>query len=88
MKEPLAAFKAARLFSPCKLSEISSSTALIDSLVIFSFLIPSIPALTGEFPLYLAAAEDIYSSYDLFYFEKKDTRMTYDNGAVLYERCF
>ena len=38
MKEPLAAFKAACLFSPCKLSEIISSVALIDSLVIFHFL--------------------------------------------------
>ena len=63
-KEPLAVFKAAQLFSPCNLSEISSSVSLIDSLVIFPFLIPSIPALKGEFPLYLAAAEDIYSSYD------------------------
>ena len=62
MKEPIAPFKAAQLFYPCKLSEISSRAALIDSLVIFQFLIPSITALKGEFPLYLTAAEDIYSS--------------------------
>ena len=62
MKEPLAAFKVAQLFYPCKLSEISSSAALIDSLVIFPFLIPSIPVLKGEFPLYLAVVEDIYSA--------------------------
>ena len=71
MKEPLAPFKAAQLFYPCKLSEISSRAALIDSLVIFQFLIPSITALKGEFPLYLAAAEDIYSSYDPLLFWKR-----------------
>ena len=71
MKEPLAPFKAAQFFYPCKLSEISSRAALIDSLVIFQFLIPSITALKGEFPLYLAAAEDIYSSYDPLLFWKR-----------------
>ena len=71
MKEPLAAFKAVQLFSPCKLSEIRSSVALIDSLVIFPFLIPSIPALKGEFPLYLATAEDIYPSYEPLLFCKR-----------------
>ena len=45
MNELLAPFKAAQLFYPCKLSEISSRAALIDSLVIFQFLIPSITAL-------------------------------------------
>ena len=71
IKEPLAPFKAAQLFYPFKLSEISSREALIDSLVIFQFLIPSITALKGEFPLYLAAAEDIYSSYDPLLFWKR-----------------
>ena len=71
MKEPLAPFKAAQLFYPCKLNEINSRAALIDLLVIFQFLIPSITALKGEFPLYLAAAEDIYSSYDPLLFWKR-----------------
>ena len=59
MKEPLAAFKAARLFSPYKLHEMKPDSSVIDSLVSFPFLSSSIPALKDEFPQYVAAVEDI-----------------------------
>ena len=69
MRDPLAAFKAARLFSPSKLNELNPSTAavdsrLVDSLATFPFLTLALPALKEEFPHYIAAAEDIDSSYN------------------------
>ena len=70
MKEPLAAFKAARLFSPYKLHEMKPDSSVIDSLVSFPFLSSSIPALKEEFPQYVAAVEDIDSTHDPLLFWK------------------
>ena len=75
MRDPLAAFKAARLFSPSKLNELNPSTAavdsrLVDSLATFPFLTLALPALKEEFPHYIAAAEDIDSSYNPLTFWK------------------
>ena len=71
MKGPLEAFKAARLFSPSKLSEMNLSVNAIDSLCSFPFLTPFIPALKEEFPQYIALAEDIDPSYDPLLFWKR-----------------
>ena len=72
MKEPLAAFKAARLFSPFKLSEMNPSVAAIDFLASFPFLSSAnVSSLKAEFPLYTAAAEDIDTSYVPLLFWKR-----------------
>ena len=74
MREPLAAFKAARLFSPSKLSEMNPSVAALDSLTSFPFLSPALPNLKAEFPLYAAAAEDIDPSSDpLLFWERHES---------------
>ena len=70
MKQALEAFKAARLFSPSKLHEMRPDDSAVDSLVSFPFLTPAIPALKEEFPLYIAAAEDVDSAYDPLLFWK------------------
>ena len=89
MKEPLAAFKAAKLFSPFKLSEMNPSVAAIDSLASFPFLSSvNISSLKAEFPLYIAAAEDIDASYDPLLFFGKGTKMTYQIGVGLLGWCF
>ena len=64
MKASLEAFKAARLFSPFRLTELNPSITSIDSLTSFPFLCSEIPALKQELPLYQAAAQDIDPSYD------------------------
>lgn len=64
MKQPLAAFKAARLFSPSKVHEMQPDSAAIDSLVTFPFLSNSIAALKCELPQYIAAAEDVNPTHD------------------------
>ena len=71
MKEPLEAFKAARLFSPYKLQEMKPSTGAIDAFVSFPFLFSNISALKAEFPLYIAAAENVDISYDPLQFWKQ-----------------
>ena len=71
MKEPLSAFKAARLFSPSKLHEMRPSIDTIDSLRSFPFLSGAIPDLREEFPQYVAAVEDINSSHDPLFFWKQ-----------------
>lgn len=68
MKAPLEAFKAARLFSPFRLTEINPSVASIDSFAAFPFLAPEIPALKQELPHYHAAAQDIDPGYDVLLF--------------------
>ena len=50
MKVPLKTFKASRLFSLSKLSEMNPSVNAIDSLCSFRFLSPFIPGLKEEFP--------------------------------------
>ena len=83
MKEPLAAFKAARLFSPSKLHEVRPDAQTIDSLTSFPSISPSIPALKEEFPLYVAAAEDVDPSYDplVFWKEYESTLPTWSQAA-------
>ena len=56
------AFKAARIFSPCKLREMEPDCAAVDALSIFSFIQESdLTALKSEFPLYQAATEHVSS---------------------------
>lgn len=71
MKEPLAAFKAARLFSPCKVQEMQPNAVTVDCLVAFPFLSNCIAALKGELAQYLAAAEDVDPTYDPLKFWKR-----------------
>ena len=71
MKEPLAAFKAARLFSPHKVQDMQPSAATVDCLVAFPFLSNSIAALKHELAHYLAAAEDVDPTYDPLKFWKR-----------------
>ena len=71
MKEPLVAFKAARLFSPSKLHEMRPNIEAIDSFTSMPFLLQHIPALKEEFPQYVAAAEDISSSCNPLQFWKE-----------------
>lgn len=71
MKEPLAAFKAARLFSPFKITELNPDISAINSLEILPFLSSAIPSLKEEYPLYVAAAQDIDPSYDPLLFWKR-----------------
>ena len=59
---PLAAFKAARLFSPTKLHEIQPTAPDIDGLSAIQFLVEDIPQLKEELPSYLAKAADMDSS--------------------------
>lgn len=70
MKTPLEGFKAARLFSPFRLSEINPSITNIDCLASFPFLAPEIQALKQELPHYYAAAQDIDLSLDPLVFWK------------------
>lgn len=54
---PLAAFKAARLFSPIRIHEIQPTAADLDQLKVFPFLVASnLPHLKLELPSYLAKA--------------------------------
>ena len=75
MKLPLAAFKAARLFSPSKVHEMQPNSASVDSIVAFPFLSSSVAALKGELLQYVAAAEDVSPTHDPleFWKEHKDT---------------
>lgn len=59
MKVPMAAFKAARLFSPQKANEIQPSSADLDCLDVFPFFSGEVmDGLKEELPLYLAKSED------------------------------
>ena len=71
MKIPLAAFKAARMFSPQKVHEIQPDCAAVDSLSAFPFFDQSsLDDLKVELPSYLAAVEDISPTYDPLEFWK------------------
>ena len=70
MKEPLAAFKAARLFSPSKVKEMQPDSGMVDSLVSFPFLTSSISALKDELPHYIASSEDVNPTHDPLEFWK------------------
>ena len=83
---PLSAFKAARLFSPSKLHEMRPSIATIDSLRSFPFLSGAIPDLREKFPQYVAAVEDINSSYDpLFFWKQHEQKLP--AWVVLHDKC-
>ena len=66
LKTPLKAFKAARFFSPHKLSLLRPSAEDVDSLGSFPFLnsedVPG--SLKAEFPVYLAKAGGVNSDVD------------------------
>ena len=65
MKETLSALKAARFFSPFKLSEMNPSAAALDSLEAFPFLSSeTISSLKEELPHYIAVTKDIDPSCD------------------------
>ena len=52
-------FKAARLFVPHKVVQLSPTASTVDSLDSFPFLVPLLPALKTELPTYLALASGI-----------------------------
>ena len=66
LKEPLQAFKVARLFVPQKVQEMMPDTSSIDSLTAFPFLNrPTIlENLKQELPQYLAVTQDLSPNYD------------------------
>ena len=57
-------FKAARLFMPRKVVQLSPDAATIDSLQVFPFLAPLLPALKSELLTYLALASGISTEVD------------------------
>ena len=59
MQIPLAAFKAARLFSPLKVQEMQRNNAAVDCLSAFPFLDCNTGNLKSELPQYIAAVEDV-----------------------------
>ena len=63
-QNPVAAFKAARLFCPSKVNEIKPTASDVDSLNAFPFLQEHIDALKAELPVYVAMAADVDSSMD------------------------
>ena len=67
LKPVLLAFKAARYFSPSKVSELKPSSADIDWLCKFTFLNSSfvIDGLKTELPQYLASAEGVSHEIDV-----------------------
>ena len=66
LKVPLAAFKAARLFCPGKVSCLKPLASEIDTLLAFPFLTPThdIPGLKGELASYLAIAGGVDPTVD------------------------
>ena len=64
---PLSSFKAARLFSPCKVSVMKPVAANVDDLSSFPFLNDdaTLSSLKKELPTYLAKAEDVSDGVDL-----------------------
>ena len=64
-QNPVAAFKAAALFSPSKVSEIKPTAGNIDDLQAFPFLVSDIPHLKAELPTYLALAADVIPNVDI-----------------------
>ena len=68
MKQPLEAFKAARFFSPFKITEMNPNPG---SLSVFPFLSSKIPSLKEELPTYLAAAESVTCEADPLLFWRR-----------------
>ena len=64
MQVPIAAFKAARFFSPSKVNEMNPDCSAVDSLSGFPFLdSTNLGNLKIKFPQYIAAGEDIDLNY-------------------------
>ena len=63
LKGPLAAFKAARLFSPSKVHTMQPDAIAVDSLSAFPFLTDHTAGLKAELPTYLAKAADVDPSF-------------------------
>ena len=71
MQPPLAAFKAAQLFSPLKVKEMIPDCSAVDCLSAFPFLDgATLGNLKTELPQYIAAAEDVNLSYSPLEFWK------------------
>ena len=69
MKIPMQAFKAARLFVPARVQEMSINVQALDSLSVFPFLdTVEIAQLKTELPNYVAACEDVDSLHDILTF--------------------
>jgi hypothetical protein len=62
---PVAAFKAARLFSPFKVNEIQPTAKDVDDLMAFPFLVDEIDHLKAELPAYLALAADVNADVNI-----------------------
>ena len=66
LKASLAAFKAARLFNPCKVQQMKPDAASVDQLISFPFVTSEkIINLKSELPKYLAKCEDLNETYDV-----------------------
>jgi hypothetical protein len=61
----VAAFKAARLFSPFKVNEIQPTAKDVDDLMAFPFLVDEIDHLKAELPAYLALAADVNADVNI-----------------------
>ena len=71
MQTPLAAFKAARLFSPQKVQEMQPDCTAVDTLLAFPFFYQTtLEDFKTELPNYLAAVEDVNPTYDPIEFWK------------------
>lgn len=66
LKAPLNAFKAARLFSPSKVTSLNPSASEVDSLLAFPFFSATsdLSGLKGELATYLATAEGVDATID------------------------
>ena len=64
-QNPVAAFKAARLFSPSKTNEIQPTADDLDDLKAFPFLVGAIEQLKAELPTYLAVAADVNAGVNI-----------------------
>jgi len=66
LKYPWLSFKAARFFSPCKITHLKPSASEVDALLAFPFLSSTndLVGLKGELATYLANAEGVDPSVD------------------------
>lgn len=65
LKDSLAAFKAARLFNPCKVQQLNPDASSVDQLGSLPFVTSKeISNLKAELPDYLAKCEDLEETYD------------------------
>ena len=66
LKAPLSAFKAARMFSPSKVTSLNPSASELDSLLAFPFFSATsdLEGLKGELATYLATAEGVDVTLD------------------------